>query len=57
MRFQKQAAQHIGQMGAELAALDAVTPQLLQRALHIFQLPRHLGLAAGHQRHKLRLMP
>ena len=36
----------IGQMRAEFPPLDGMTPELRQRAFHLFQSPRQLRLAA-----------
>lgn len=60
--FQVQAAQHIGDLAAQLAGVQGVAPQLGQRragqrqGLAAAQHARHLGLAAGHDHHRLRLL-
>ena len=62
LRLQVQAAQHVGQLAAQLARVQRVAPQLGQRrarqlqGLVLAQAGGQLGLAAGHQHHGLRLL-
>jgi hypothetical protein len=60
MRFQLQAAQHVGDLAAEFARVQRVAPDLGQRigerlALVAVQHRGHFGLAARHQHDEARL--
>ena len=50
MRFQEQAAQHVGQMGAQRPAVNGMPPELIDIVFDAIQILRQFGLAAGHQR-------
>ena len=52
MRFEEQAAQDVGEVRAEFAPLDGMTPELAQGAGHALKRGRNLGLAAGDERNE-----
>ena len=62
VRFQLQAAQHVGELAAEFAGVDRVTPDFRQRRFaerFVFMFAQHrgdLGLAARHQHDMVRLL-
>ena len=62
VRLQVEAAQHVGELAADLARVQRMAPELGQgrarqrQRLGLAQAGRHLGLAAGHQHHEARLL-